>query len=155
MNVAFRQLEESEVERCASWLTASEPWITLGFDQAKIEWALGRVGLEKWVAVDSENTPVGIAVLNFGGPFVGYLQILCVAPEHRGAGIGSALIGFAQERIFARHSNMFLCVTDFNTDAQRLYARHGFEQVGRLDDFLVAGHAELLLRKTRGPIFGR
>lgn len=155
MNVTFRELEESEVESCAGWLTASEPWITLGFDQAKSEWALRRVGLEKWVAVDTENTPVGIAVLNFGGPFVGYLQILCVAPECRGEGIGSTLIGFAEERIFARHSNMFLCVTDFNTDAQRLYARHGFEQVGRLDDFLVAGHAELLLRKTRGPIFGR
>jgi [ribosomal protein S18]-alanine N-acetyltransferase len=155
MDMTFRELEESEVVRCAGWLTASEPWITLGFDQAKSEWALRRATLEKWVAVDSENMPIGIAVLNFSGPFVGYLQILCVAPECRGEGVGSALIGFAQERIFARHSNMFLCVTDFNTDAQRLYARHGFEQVGRLDDFLVAGHAELLLRKTRGPIFGR
>ena len=155
MQVTFRELGGNEVEHCAAWLTASEPWITLGFDQAKSEWALRRTGLERWVAVDAENTPVGIAVLNFGGPFVGYLQILCVAPKHRGKGIGSALIGFAEETIFARHSNMFLCVTDFNTDAQRLYARLGFEQVGRLDDFLVTGHAELLLRKTRGPIFGR
>jgi [ribosomal protein S18]-alanine N-acetyltransferase len=157
MKVTFRELDEhseDEVVLCAGWLTASEPWITLGFDAAKSEWALRRAGLEKWVAVDSKNTPVGIALLNFGGPFVGYLQILCVSPEHRGAGIGSALIGFAEDTIFARHANMFLCVSDFNTDAQRLYTRHGFAQIGRLEDFLVKGHAELLFRKTRGPIFG-
>lgn len=154
MELRFRELREEEVPCCAAWLTASDPWIALGFDQAKSEWALRRTTLEVWVAVTANDLPVGLAALNFNGPFVGYLQILCVAPERRGQGVGSALIAFAEERIFARHPNMFLCVTDFNTEAQRLYARHGFEQVGRLEDFLVTGHAELLLRKTRGPVFG-
>ncbi|MCX6367579.1 MAG: GNAT family N-acetyltransferase [Armatimonadetes bacterium] len=155
MQLTFRELAEDEVEGCARWLTLSEPWITLGFDQAKSEWALRRGGLEKWVAADTENTPVGIALLNFGGPFIGYLQILCVAPEQRGKGVGSALLDFVEERVFSRHPNLFLCVSDFNDGAQRLYQQRGFEQVGRLENFLVAGHAELLLRKTRGPIFGR
>ena len=46
---------------------------------------------------------------------------------------------------------MFLCVSDFNRGALRLYQRLGYELVGALPDFLVSGSAELLLRKTRGP----
>ncbi len=64
-------------------------------------------------------------------------------------------VGFVEEQVFARHANLFLCVSDFNDGAQRLYARHGFVEVGRLNDYLVTGHAELLSRKTRGSIFGR
>ena len=154
MQLTFRELADDDVEGCARWLTTSEPWITLGFDQTKSEWALRREGLEKWVAVDEFDTPMGIALLNFGGPFIGYLQILCVAPEQRGKGVGSALLGFVEERVFARHPNLFLCVSDFNEGAQKLYRQCGFEQVGRLENFLVTGHAELLFRKTRGPIFG-
>ena len=153
MQLTFRELAENEVEGCAHWLTISEPWITLGFNQARSEFALRRDGLEKWVAVDDSNTPVGVALLNFGGPFIGYLQILCVAPEQRGKGVGSALLDFVEERVFARNPNLFLCVSDFNESAQKLYKQRGFEQVGRLENFLVSGHAELLLRKTRGPIF--
>jgi len=46
---------------------------------------------------------------------------------------------------------VFLCVSDFNHGALRLYRRLGYELVGPLGDFLVPGSAELLLRKSRGP----
>ena len=94
MNVTFRELEESEVESCAGWLTASEPWITLGFDQAKSEWALRRVGLEKWVAVDTENTPVGIAVLKHACVLVDQeaLTVLCLELEDAGIEEGALSI---------------------------------------------------------------
>jgi ribosomal protein S18 acetylase RimI-like enzyme len=133
----------------------SEPWLTLGFDSVRCERALRREGLERWLAVTESGTPVGFALLNFSGAFVGYLQTLCVAPDHRGCGVGSALLAFTEEQVFARSANFFLCVSDFNEGAQRLYLRHGFTLVGRLDDYLVPGHAELLLRKSRGPILGR
>ena len=41
-----------------------------------------------------------------------------------------------------------VCVSDFNHAARRFYARSGYQQVGTLGDLLVAGSAELLLRKT-------
>jgi [ribosomal protein S18]-alanine N-acetyltransferase len=43
-----------------------------------------------------------------------------------------------------------ICVSSFNTAARRLYERLGFQQVGVLRDFIVVGHDEILLRKTRG-----
>jgi ribosomal protein S18 acetylase RimI-like enzyme len=55
------------------------------------------------------------------------------------------------ERIFRESPTVFLCVSNFNTGARRLYERLGYEVVGSLRDFLVAGRAEVLLRKSRGP----
>ncbi|HYX26131.1 MAG TPA: GNAT family N-acetyltransferase, partial [Thermoanaerobaculia bacterium] len=94
----------------------------------------------------------GFLILNLQGAFVGYIQTVCVAPELRGTGVGTALVGFAEDRIFREHPNVFLCVSSFNERARQLYERLGYKLVGELTDYLVPGHSELLLRKARGPI---
>jgi RimJ/RimL family protein N-acetyltransferase len=45
-----------------------------------------------------------------------------------------------------------MCVSSFNRRAARLYRRLGYERVGRLRDYVVAGQDEILLRKTLGPL---
>jgi RimJ/RimL family protein N-acetyltransferase len=57
---------------------------------------------------------------------------------------------WAEERIFRDSPNVFICVSSFNPGARRLYERLGFALVGTLRELLVAGHDELLLRKTKG-----
>ena len=94
----------------------------------------------------------GLLILNLRGAFVGYIQTVCVAPEYRGRGVGTALVAFAEERIFREHKNAFICVSDFNHGARRLYERLGYRLVGELTEYVVSGHSELLLRKTRGPL---
>jgi ribosomal protein S18 acetylase RimI-like enzyme len=61
-------------------------------------------------------------------------------------------MAFAEERIFQEVPNVFLCVSSFNQEAQRFYARLGYEQVGELKDYVVRGHSEFLMRKTIGPL---
>ena len=109
---------------------------------------------EVYVAyVGAETAAVaGFLILNMTGAFVGYIQTVCVAPEWRGRGLGALLISFAEERIFRETPNVFMCVSSFNTDAQRLYERLGYQRVGELTDYIVAGHSEILLRKTIGPL---
>ena len=150
--VSIRPLEtRAEAEACAAMMAATEPWITLrrGYD------ACLRVVLdesrERYVARRG-GTLAGLLVLNLKGAFVGYIQTVCAAPEFRGTGVGTALVAFAEERIFREHRNVFICVSDFNPGARRLYERLGYRPVGELFDYLVAGHSELLLRKTRGPL---
>ncbi|MGH7629901.1 MAG: GNAT family N-acetyltransferase [Gemmatimonadales bacterium] len=92
-----------------------------------------------------------LLVLCMGRPFRGYIQTVCLRDECRGRGLGTAVIAWAEERIFRESPNAFICVSDFNTGARRLYERLGYEVVGTLSDFLVAGHSEVLLRKSRGP----
>ena len=92
----------------------------------------------------------GFVVVDMRGLVAGYIQILCVRPDCRGRGIGSMLIRWAEDRIFRDSPNVFICVSSFNTGARRLYERLGFAPVGVLREFIVAGHDEVLLRKTRG-----
>jgi len=152
MTVHIRALEcPEEIEVCAHMMANSEPWITLGRGYDALLRALSAPGLEITLAV-AANRIVGCIVLNMQGAFVGYIQAICVAPDRRGQGIGSALLSFAERRIFRESPNVFLCVSSFNTDAQRLYRRRGYQVVGELKDYLVEGHSEILMRKTLGPL---
>jgi [ribosomal protein S18]-alanine N-acetyltransferase len=135
----------------AGLMAESDPWLTLGHSAESCLAVLKDDSKERYAALQGD-TLAGLLILNLRGAFVGYLQTLFVAPPARGSGVGTALVQFAEERIFSAHPNVFLCVSAFNTGARRLYARLGYAPVGELTDFLAAGQSELLLRKTRGAI---
>jgi len=150
--VLFRSLEtREEAEACARMMAGTEPWITLGRDDDACLRVVLDETRERYVAHEGDRL-AGILILNVKGAFVGYIQTVCAAPELRGTGVGTALVAFAEERIFRDHRNVFICVSDFNPGARRLYERLGYRLVGELTDYVVAGHSELLLRKTRGPL---
>jgi ribosomal-protein-alanine N-acetyltransferase len=134
-------------------MVSSEPWITLGrtYDDALL--AIGDGSREIYIARSNDRL-VGFLILCMTGAFVGYIQTICVDPRRRGQGFGSALIRFAEKRIFRENPNVFMCVSSFNLDAQRLYLRLGYEVVGQLKDFVVPGFSEILLRKTIAPLKG-
>ena len=142
-----------EAQSCARLMCSSEPWLTLGRGyEASLELMRDETK-ERYVARAGESL-AGFLVLNMRGAFRGYIQIVCVAPESRGSGLGTRLIRFAEERIFRETPNVFLCVSSFNSGARRLYERLGYGLVGELPDYLVRGHSELLMRKTIGPLGG-
>lgn len=143
-----------EVAACVLIALRSEPFRTLGWDVARAERALTRPETERYLALDADGAIVGFAVISLRGAFVGYLQTLCVAPEARGRGFGGALLEFVEARLFRESPNVFLCVSGFNLPAREFYRRHGYTLVGELNDYLVPGASELLLRKTAGPIYG-
>jgi len=150
--VSIRPLEtRAEAEACAAMMAATEPWITLRRDYEACLRVVLDDSRERYVARRG-GALAGLVVLNLKGAFVGYIQTVCAAPEFRGTGVGTALVAFAEERIFREHRNVFICVSDFNPGARRLYERLGYRLVGELFDYLVAGHSELLLRKSRGPL---
>jgi ribosomal-protein-alanine N-acetyltransferase len=150
--LAIRPLgSREEAEACARMMAGTEPWITLRRDEAACLRVAQDETRERYVACDGERL-AGLLILNLKGAFVGYIQTVCTAPEYRGKGVGTALVAFAEERIFRDHRNVFICVSDFNHGARRLYERLGYRLVGELVDYVVAGHSELLLRKTRGPL---
>lgn len=147
---------KDEAEQCARLMASSEPWRTLGRDyETSLRTVTDPVKEVYALYVGAETGAIaGFLILNMTGAFVGYIQTVCVAPEWRGRGLGAILIRFAEERIFRETPNVFMCVSSFNTDAQRLYERLGYQRVGELADYIVAGHSELLLRKTIGPLTG-
>lgn len=145
---------EARERDCAALMVASDPWLTLGYSFEDLLCTVRLPGRERYVAhVDGQF--VGFLLLNLHGTFAGYIQTIGVAPQFRGSGRGAELVAFAEQRIFRDHPNVFLCVSSFNHAAHRFYSRLGYQQVGELADFLVAGHSELLLRKTIGPLRNR
>lgn len=94
----------------------------------------------------------GVLILHLGGSFDGYIQLLAVFPEFQNRRLGEKIMRFAEDKIFQRSKNVFLCVSDFNFRAQKFYERLGYQKTGALENFLVAGQNEILLRKTRGPL---
>lgn len=133
---------------CAKLMASSEPWITLGRDFESSRVALTRPGSELYVARVRENGPRAgfILVAPHGLAGSPYIASLGVVAEMRGQGIGSQLLGFA-ERLFAGRGHLFLMASSFNHRAQQLYLRHGYERVGEVEDYCVAGHSELIFHK--------
>lgn len=131
-------------------MASSEPWTTIGRSFEHCLALIQRPDREVYVA-GADNQILGFIILVMTGAFVGYIQIICVAPDARSRGVGSELIAFAEERIFRETKNVFLCVSSFNPRARALYERLGYECVGELKDYLIAGASEFLMRKTLGP----
>ena len=139
-----------EAEACAHLMATTEPWITLG---RTFEASLALIRdptRETWVARGADGV-AGFLILCLVGPFTGYIQTICVDPQHRGSGLGTRFVAFAEARIAAVSPNVFLCVSSFNPRARALYERLGYAYVGALTDYLVRGHSELLYRKSLGP----
>lgn len=85
-------------------------------------------------------------------PGTWYVNVLAVFPEHRGKGYGSGLLVVAEQ--LARQykcSGLSLIVSDTNTNARRLYARNGYEEVASRptvkEAWENAGRNWVLLRK--------
>ena len=151
-NVQIRPLRQTEeAARCAQFMSASEPWMTLRRTYDDSFKMLTDPSRESYLAV-AESQTVGFMILNVKGAFAGYIQTVCIFPEWRNEGIGTTLIDFAEKRIFRDSPNVFMCVSSFNRNAQRLYERLGYRVVGELKDYIVPGHSEILLRKTIAPL---
>jgi len=139
----------AELEACAELMAASEPWVTLRRTAAASLTILRDTAKEVWIGlVDREFA--GFMILDLRGPLCGYIQTVCIRPDLRGRGVGTAFLAWAEERIRGESPNVFLCVSSFNQGARRLYERLGYRVVGPLTDFIVEGHDEILMRKTRG-----
>jgi ribosomal protein S18 acetylase RimI-like enzyme len=146
-----RLRSRSDTEACARLMAGSEPWLTLG---RTYEASLGIIQdpTREVYVIREEGSIGGFLIICMMGAFIGYIQTICIHPDRRAQGLGSRLVAFAEQRILSEVPNVFMCVSSFNHDARRLYERLGYQTVGELTDYIVAGYSEILLRKTVGPL---
>lgn len=79
------------------------------------------------LAAERDGQLVGIAVYHIVGG-VGHLDQLLVAKEHREQGIGSRLLREFERRCRAAGCHKLTLETaEYQTQARRLYAKHGFK----------------------------
>lgn len=142
-----------EARACAEIMATSEPWITLGRDYDASLAVVCNPDREVWVAV-AGGLVQGFVVLAMRGGFPGYIQSIGVDKDARSRGVGAALLSRIEARVFEETPNVFLCVSSFNPRARAFYEACGYAPVGRIPDYVVAGHDEIIMRKTVGPLAG-
>jgi [ribosomal protein S18]-alanine N-acetyltransferase len=138
-----------EAEQCARMMINEEPWVRFGSSYETHLRRMKDTSKEIYIA-ESDGLVVGFVIVNMKGVFSGYIQTVCVATAQRGQRIGTKLIEWAEARIFSESPNVFICVSSFNQNAYRLYERLGYSVVGELNDYIIKGHSEFLLRKSKG-----
>lgn len=148
----IRSMEAADRDAVVQFLADSDPWKTLGYTGTDWNRIFAPIpqGREAIVAV-ADDKVAGVALIREKFLLGDYLELLGVAPWTRNAGVGAALLAHVEQIVFARTTNLFACVSDFNAPARAFYKKHGFQEIGPMPDFLIPGSAEMLLRKTAGP----
>lgn len=145
-------IEKDHKVECAKLMCESEPWITLKRNYSDCLSVISDPEQEIYGAFNGKKELLGFAVLNMHGAFKGYIQSILINPLFRDQGLGTRLLNFCEERILKESPNVFICVSSFNKKAAKLYDRLGYKKVGELDNYIIAGYSEILLRKTISPI---
>lgn len=128
---------------------AIDPWASYPYPAGSLTAYLGRdePGAPRFL-VTRNDEPAGAVGLRGGWLRGPYIQFLGVLPAHQGAGTGARVIEWIEHQ--ARHAkerNLWVAASDFNVAALRFYGRHGFERVASIDDLVLDGRCEVLLRK--------
>ncbi len=146
----IRPMLESDITPLARWISATPLWQRYDVTEVSASKRLadGLAG-GATIAVAELEEPAGFIWTVERGAFSrsGYILLVGVKPGLRGRGIGQALIKHAETSLHASSPDVFLLVSDFNRDAQRFYARSGYQQVGAIPDYVMPGITELIFYK--------
>lgn len=148
----IRRMKPGDVEPLSAWIPNVPLWQRYGATAETVSGLLSRAmdaGDLLLVADVDVQAAVGFALVVPDGAFnrSPYLRLIGVHPDHSGTGVGSALLRQAEAEVKPTSRELFLLVSDFNTDAQRFYRRNGYEQVGAIPGYIVPDVTELIFWK--------
>ncbi|MFC6286014.1 GNAT family N-acetyltransferase [Nocardioides sp. GCM10027113] len=124
-----------DVDRIHHWLSTDAYW-SLGRSRDVVERAIAG-SLNVGAYVDGEQ--VGYARVVTDRATFAWLCDVYVAPDHRGSGVGTALL----ERVAAELEGLQLKrVLLATADAHDLYRRFGFEPLAHPERFMATGHPD-------------
>ena len=141
-------MSASLAEAIGPGLAAIEPWARVGYVPERMTGFLAatETGAQRYAVLVGDE-PAGTVVIRdpwLHGP---YLHLIGLLPPFHGLGIGSRALDWMDAEVRGRYRNLWLCVSEFNDNARRLYERNGFVLAGRLDSLVFDGLTELLMRK--------
>lgn len=146
---ALKTATQADADILGPAICAIDPWARLGMTVERMTGGLvssdeNRRCFSIWHGGDR----AGAVVVRFpwlAGP---YLNLFAVLPPFQKQGVGRmALAWMETEARMVGARNCFLCVSGFNTAAQGFYRRNGYSEAALLNDLIVDGEDEILMRK--------
>ena len=137
-------------EALAPELAAMDPWRRIGSSSQRLMAGLLRAddALTRCRCLLVDGMPAGAMAVRNDWLLGPYLLHLSVLPAFQRQGHGRWLVSaFEAEGRAIRARNLWVCGSAFNAPALALYEVAGFARVGLLDDLIVDGLDEVLLRK--------
>lgn len=149
--VTVRPFEGEDIGATNALLATHWPWTEY---ETNFEFAVEKItGTGEALVATVDGSFAGLAWWLPTGTFdqSGYLKLLGVHRNYQSAGVGTALMDATETAVFddVGASDLFLLVSEFNSDARSFYRRRDYDQVGTIDAYVEPGIDEVLLRKTR------
>jgi ribosomal protein S18 acetylase RimI-like enzyme len=79
----------------------------------------------------------------------GYVRLLGVEANVKRAGVGRTLMAYVESVMFEQTADVLLLVSEFNEEAQAFYKALGYSKSGELNDYVVDGVTEYIMRKRK------
>lgn len=153
MNVSIRPATPDDFAPMAAWLVTIPLWQRYRLNAEKAAHQFVTAHAEGDILLAADHA-IGGAACGFAwcmprGAFgrSAYLRLIGVRPDCGRLGIGAALLETVEHHARALTGDLILLVSDFNTDAQRFYARHGYERIGAIPGYVLPDVTEYILRK--------
>ncbi len=142
---------EPEQEWAAALMAGSEPWTRLGRGLEQCRARCHSPDCVLFISHTKGEASGFILLQRRGVTGSPYVASVAVAERFRGAGIGSRLLGFAENFFRSEARHIFLCVSSFNSRARALYERLGYVAVAEFEDYVIPGASEILMHKRLAP----
>jgi ribosomal protein S18 acetylase RimI-like enzyme len=151
--IELRPMTSDVALRLACRLAAIPPWSTMNYPAEGIGAYLTREDLaSRRFAILREGALAGVLAVRWPWLRGPYLELLGLAPEFQGQGLGAAALDWMErEGSLVEARWLWLLVSSFNARAIAFYQRRGFERVANLDDLVANGFTEILMRKRCPP----
>lgn len=143
-------IQVSEVDSLAVELVSMTPWRELGYRSETLERYLqGTQEGFQCLCLHVDGSRAGVIALRSPWLRGTLLELLAVLPDFQHQGLGKWLMQWLLTEAKSRNQrNLWTLVSAFNVPALHFYQSQGFVSIGQLNDFIVTGQHEMLLRRV-------
>ncbi len=132
----------------AEKIAAIDPWHRLAIPPDHLRALFTATPASDIRLIARDGQPAGAIVIQPNWLLGPYLKHLSVLPEAQRNGAGAAALAWLEDLARSDHqTNIWLCVSAFNHQAEAFYRRHGFTVAATLPDLVRPGEDEVLMRR--------